>query len=106
MSERYKKISATVLTPVDLDTDTEDLLQKKEELVQTKTLHALLRHIEGVQLACKLLANKLIEKGECEIARLLVAESMLHDNSKFYGLEWQHLVVEPSNVEMRNAAIT
>lgn len=56
-----------------------------------KRLDTLLRHIKHVQDAALLLGERLIEKGEVEFGRLLIANSMTHDNSKFFGLEWDHL---------------
>lgn len=51
----------------------------------------LKRHIRNVQDAAELLGERLIKAGELDLGRRLVANSLLHDNSKFYGLEWDCL---------------
>ena len=53
-----------------------------------KPIRILLRHIRNVQDECSLLAERLIEQGKSDFARALLANSMLHDNSKFRGTEW------------------
>lgn len=54
-------------------------------------LSNLTRHIDLVREACELLGDRLIEKGENEIAIQLIARGYKHDNSKFHGLEWEFL---------------
>jgi len=56
-----------------------------------KPVRTLLRHIRNVQDGCELLAERLIEQEKTELARALIANSMLHDNSKFRGVEWEYL---------------
>jgi hypothetical protein len=58
---------------------------------EEKPLRTLMRHIRNVQDNCELLAERLIEQGKHELARALLANSMLHDNSKFRGIEWEFL---------------
>lgn len=58
---------------------------------EEKPLRALMRHVRNVQDECSLLAERLCEEGKAELARILVANSMLHDNSKFRGIEWEFL---------------
>lgn len=58
---------------------------------EEKPLRTLMRHIKNVQSECGLLGERLIEQGKHEFARRLVANSMLHDNSKFHGIEWECL---------------
>ena len=55
-----------------------------------KKLEDLVRHIQGVQDNCLLLGKRLIENGEFELARTLIANSMQHDASKFRGIEWDY----------------
>lgn len=57
----------------------------------TSKLDKLLRHIKHVQDAALVLGERLMEKGETEFGRLLIANSMIHDNSKFFGIEWEQL---------------
>ncbi len=56
-----------------------------------KRLDILLRHIHGVQEGCQLLGMRLMTRGEASLGRALIANGMVHDNSKFRGLEWQYL---------------
>lgn len=58
---------------------------------EEKPIRMLLRHIRNVQDECLLLAERLIEQGKPSMARSLLANSMLHDNSKFRGIEWEYL---------------
>lgn len=58
---------------------------------EEKPVRTLLRHIRNVQDECELLAERLLEQGKAELARALLANSMLHDNSKFRGVEWEYL---------------
>lgn len=60
---------------------------KKEQ----KRLHVILRHIQGVQANCNELAFRLSEQGETEFARSLIANGLIHDNSKLSGVEWECL---------------
>ena len=58
---------------------------------EERPLRILVRHIRNVQDECELLAERLIEQGRSEFARMLVANSMIHDNSKMRGIEWDYL---------------
>lgn len=58
---------------------------------QTKRLQCLLRHIEDVREDCELLGTRLIERGEFEFGKTLIQHGMVHDNSKFEGIEWEEL---------------
>lgn len=51
----------------------------------------LVRHIELVQQGCLLLGKRLIDSGKSEFGRILIAHGFCHDNSKFYGVEWDYL---------------
>jgi len=62
---------------------TDDTLPKRRK--------ALLRHIDNVNKNCQILGEKLIEKGEINLGHRLIANGLIHDNSKFYGIEWEHL---------------
>jgi len=59
--------------------------------IKNKRLHVLMRHIQNVQRECLLLAERLMENGEVDFARHLIANSMGHDNTKFFGIEWDYL---------------
>jgi hypothetical protein len=56
-------------------------------------LEKLLQHIDGVNRNCRLLGKRLIEEGEVHLGHCLIARGMTHDNSKFYGLEWDWLTM-------------
>lgn len=54
-------------------------------------LHTILRHIQGVQANCNELAFRLAANGENDFARQLIANGLVHDNSKLSGIEWECL---------------
>lgn len=57
----------------------------------SKKLDGILRHIRGVSDNCIFLGEKLIEGGEVDFGRRLIANGLIHDNSKLYGIEWLYL---------------
>jgi len=58
---------------------------------EEKPIRTLVRHIHNVNEECALLAERLVEQGRHDFARALLANGMLHDNSKFRGVEWEYL---------------
>lgn len=52
----------------------------------------LMRHIENVKSNALLIAEKIWAE-KPDMARQLIANAYIHDNSKFYGIEWEALVV-------------
>ena len=62
-----------------------------DDEISAKRLAAVLRHIENVQDNCKLLGTRLIEQGRVEFGRTLIANGLIHDNSKLSGIEWEYL---------------
>lgn len=54
-------------------------------------LQSLLRHIANVREHCLLVGQKLLEQGEVELGRKIIANGCIHDNSKFRGIEWLYL---------------
>ena len=68
----------------------EDISKEQEQL------EMLLRHIRKVQDACWELTKKLLKKGDTIFARRLIASSMSHDASKFYGIEYDYLITAES----------
>jgi len=54
-------------------------------------IEAVLEHIQNVQRNCYRLGLKLIKNGEVEMGRILIANGQIHDNSKFKGIEFEHL---------------
>lgn len=67
-------------------------------------IDALIRHIDHVRDNCILLGERLINKG-IPIGRLLIANGFIHDNSKFYGIEWEFLTDSSGDPELMRAAI-
>lgn len=63
-------------------------------------INRLTRHIRNVESNCILLGTKLIEQGNIELGHRLIANGMVHDASKFYGIEFENLSYnEPSKEE-------
>lgn len=60
----------------------------------SKRLDKLLRHIKNVQENCILLGESLIHDGKQDLGIELIANAMIHDNSKFSGIEWLYLNCE------------
>jgi len=58
---------------------------------QRKRIQDHLDHLQVFQDAAKRLSMKLIENGEIDLGRLLLANAQLHDQSKFFGCHcpWQ-----------------
>ena len=54
-------------------------------------IEQVLEHIQNVQKNCCKLGIRLIKNGEIELGRMLIANGMMHDNSKFKGIEFDHL---------------
>ncbi len=54
-------------------------------------IETVLNHIQNVQRNCYKLGLKLIKLGEIEMGRNLIANGQIHDNSKFKGIEFDHL---------------
>ena len=67
-----------------------DRIKRDAEATMEK-IRAIARHIRNVEDNCVLLAEKLIERGEIDLAKNLVANGMVHDVSKFAGIEWDYL---------------
>lgn len=57
-----------------------------------KKVDALYRHIEEVQRNCRLLGKRLIEQGHEELGVHLIRNALVHDQSKFSGIEWDYLL--------------
>lgn len=67
-------------------------MQDKEEIsIVLKKITAIKRHIKNVQDNAEILGTKLIERGDVALGINLIANSMIHDNSKFFGLEFDHM---------------
>lgn len=63
-------------------------------------LRSLLRHIENVRQLGLLLGERMIDKGKERLGFALIANTQIHDGSKFYGCEWISLRQEmPDSVD-------
>ena len=60
-------------------------------------LDALTRHVEEVIKNCRLLGHKLIDAGEFDLGKRVIANGFLHDQSKFHALEWETLTKAEDN---------
>jgi len=59
-------------------------------MTEKEKLDKLIRHIQNVREATELLGFKLLEEGK-EYGKELIANGLIHDNSKFAGIEWLYL---------------
>ena len=64
-----------------------------------KNIQGIIRHIRNVQDNGILLGERLIEAGEIILGKNLIANVFKHDNSKFYGIEWQELAPRSGKLE-------
>jgi len=71
-------------------------------------LDGLLRHIKNVQDNCLILGEHFIKDGYEDLGVELIANSMIHDNSKFKGIEWLYLdsQTKEEKPELFKAALT
>lgn len=67
-------------------------------------LEILIAHVEEVQRLCKKLGMRLIDDGQFDLGKRLIANSYFHDNSKFYSIEWAHLTNSDEEDEMVDVA--
>lgn len=65
--------------------------EEEKARLYIETIDKICLHIDAVQRNCKKLAERLILNGELEFGRKLIAHAYIHDNSKFYGLEFDFL---------------
>ena len=110
MSKKTKETDISKDTPIEKKPKAEVVEEAKaaqEELEriarvkkEVSKLQNLRRHIDKVQDAVLLLAQRLIERGEVDFAKVIVANSMTHDVSKFSGIEWEYLVKDDPHAEM------
>ena len=60
-------------------------------LTNEQKIEVVLSHIKNVQRNCYKLGMWFIKNGDEELGRNLIANGLIHDNSKFKGIEWEHL---------------
>lgn len=70
---------------------------------QLDRLRSLLRHIKTVRDNCELLGMRLIEDGEVELGRQLLAESLDHDKTKFQAKEWYGMILVGEGEDLKIA---
>lgn len=58
-------------------------------------LDNLMRHVTMVRDNCLFLGKKLIQEGRKEFGRILIGNGLIHDASKFSGIEWEYLHTGP-----------
>lgn len=78
----------------ELEAKERELEQKEFNLNAIKKVEDLLRHLRNVEDACERLGKKMMERGELQFGIILIANSRIHDYSKFHGIEWNHLTRE------------
>ena len=61
-------------------------------------IHAIARHIRNVEDNCLLLGTKLIDNGDIDLGKQLIANGYAHDISKFYGIEFEQLTYSGTNI--------
>ena len=61
------------------------------KISEEKHLKSLVRHIKIVQDAGQILGERLVDGGETEFGKILIANTLSHDQSKFFGVEWDYL---------------
>lgn len=79
--------------------------QKKERQWAMDKIRAITRHIRNVEDNCLLLGEKIIEKGDIELGKQLIAHGFIHDVSKFYGIEWESIIPGLSSENTDNKAL-
>jgi hypothetical protein len=67
-----------------------DKVKKDGEQTMLK-VRAIARHIRNVEDNSLLLGEKLIQRGEIDLGKRLIANGMIHDASKFHGIEFEYL---------------
>lgn len=65
---------------------------EKAESECIERIGKVLNHIQNVQRNCYKLGIKLIKNGEIDLGKHLIANGQVHDNSKFKGIEFDHLI--------------
>lgn len=77
-----------------------------DETTSLKKLDLIWAHIEEVQRNGKKLTERLIEAGEVDLGIQLSKNVLVHDQSKFQGIEWDNLIqTDDENKEQLTLAI-
>lgn len=62
------------------------------EIDEIQKIENVFNHIKNVQRNCYCLGIRLMKRGDIELGRNLISNGQIHDNSKFKGIEFDHLV--------------
>jgi len=81
--------------------------QQSEIAINTKGIDRLLRHIKHVQESTIVIGEYLISRHtNIDMGRQIIANGMIHDQSKFHGIEFRYLVLEEEGpIELIECAI-
>ena len=72
---------------------------RKEALKTIEKIRGITRHMRNVEDNCLILGEKLIERGEVELGKNLIANGFVHDASKFHGIEFDFMAPGTSTTE-------
>jgi hypothetical protein len=64
---------------------------RREAQYTMEKIRSITRHIRNVEDNCVLLGEKLINNGEIELGKQLIANGFVHDASKFFGIEFEFM---------------
>lgn len=66
-------------------------------------VNRIILHKQNVLDNCVLLSRKLIETGKIDLGLKLLSNGYAHDNSKFFGLEFQYLHSDENKTNLKHA---
>jgi hypothetical protein len=72
-------------------------------MTDIEKIDKLITHIRAVQDNALILGRKLIEKGDVAFGKTLIVNSMSHDLTKFYGLEYENLHKDAEKEDLKDA---
>jgi len=72
---------------------------KKDISITEDKIYTIVRHIKNVQDNCLLMGEKFIERGLVDFGKELIARGFCHDNSKFYGIEWDNITKAGNEID-------
>lgn len=86
---------------------TEEEKAEKEALIasELEKLEKVVDHVDKVRNNCLKLGRLMMKEGEIALGKEIVARGGRHDNSKFFGIEWERLHVDTPKTKLE-AAIT
>lgn len=65
------------------------LRRKAEDTI--KKIREITKHIRNVEDNCHILGERLIEQGNIDLGKHLIANGMIHDTSKYTGIEFEYM---------------